>query len=282
MALETGTYISDLVASNPAHSDPLSQTDAHIRLLKQLILATFPNINGQVTITDEQLNALAAGAIPALTTSGNLTVGGTAGITGTLTVGGAASVTGDLAVTGKITGNGSVPTGAIVDFLQSSIPTGWHELNGQAVSRTGATAGLFALYSTTYGVGDGSTTFNLPNFNDRYRRQRGTFAVGVFLEGAVGPHAHTGTTNATGVVGVSISDPGHAHTTQVLTLIGDGGGPPNTGLKAGSGTALTSSTNTTGISASVNIPAQTFTTDNYAAGGETRPVTVVVVTCVKA
>lgn len=46
--------------------------------------------------------------------------------------------------------------------LSASIPTGWMECNGDAINRTTYST-LFALISTTYGVGDGSTTFNLPD-----------------------------------------------------------------------------------------------------------------------
>lgn len=56
--LESATYISDLVASNPLSSDLASTADDHIRLLKSTIKTTFPNINGAVTVTDEQLNAI--------------------------------------------------------------------------------------------------------------------------------------------------------------------------------------------------------------------------------
>lgn len=57
----------------------------------------------------------------------------------------------------------SVPTGAIMQWPTNTPPTGWYLLDGQAVSRTGATAGLYTLFSTTYGAGNGSSTFNLPN-----------------------------------------------------------------------------------------------------------------------
>lgn len=59
-----------------------------------------------------------------------------------------------------------VPTGAVVPFAGSSTPTGWLGCYGQAVSRTTYSA-LFAIISTTYGVGDGSTTFNLPDLRGR-------------------------------------------------------------------------------------------------------------------
>ena len=52
MPLETGTYISDLNASNPVGaSDTKSEGDNHIRLIKSTILATFPNITGAMTLT---------------------------------------------------------------------------------------------------------------------------------------------------------------------------------------------------------------------------------------
>jgi microcystin-dependent protein len=60
MALESGTYIDDLVSSNPPQSDSLSQSAGHLRLLKSVILATFPNITGAVTGTHTELNAVVA------------------------------------------------------------------------------------------------------------------------------------------------------------------------------------------------------------------------------
>ena len=56
MALETGTYINSLVATNPASNDPQSQGDDHIRLTKATLLATFPNITNAVTPTHAELN----------------------------------------------------------------------------------------------------------------------------------------------------------------------------------------------------------------------------------
>jgi hypothetical protein len=56
VALETGTYIDDLVATNPTGSDPKSEGDDHIRLLKSTIKATFPNITAAVTPTHTELN----------------------------------------------------------------------------------------------------------------------------------------------------------------------------------------------------------------------------------
>jgi hypothetical protein len=58
MALETGTFISDLVPTNPVGSDPLAFADDHLRLLKGTIKNTFPNITGAVTKTHTQINAM--------------------------------------------------------------------------------------------------------------------------------------------------------------------------------------------------------------------------------
>lgn len=58
------------------------------------------------------------------------------------------------------------PTGAVVGWPVATAPTGWLLLDGAAISRT-TFAALFALIGTTYGIGDGSTTFNLPNAKGR-------------------------------------------------------------------------------------------------------------------
>ena len=60
-----------------------------------------------------------------------------------------------------------VPTGCVQAFAGQNTPTGWLLCDGSAVSRTGYAA-LFAVIGTTYGTGDGSTTFNLPNLVDKF------------------------------------------------------------------------------------------------------------------
>ena len=58
------------------------------------------------------------------------------------------------------------PAGIVSQFAGSTAPTGWMLCDGTAVSRT-TYASLFAAIGTTYGAGDGSTTFNLPNLRGR-------------------------------------------------------------------------------------------------------------------
>jgi len=58
MALESTTYIDGLVSTNPAGTDPRSQGDDHLRLIKSAIKTTFPSISGEVTATHVELNHL--------------------------------------------------------------------------------------------------------------------------------------------------------------------------------------------------------------------------------
>jgi microcystin-dependent protein len=59
-----------------------------------------------------------------------------------------------------------LPTGIIYWFAGAAVLAGYLECNGQAVSRT-TYPGLFAVFGTTWGAGDGSTTFNLPDLRGR-------------------------------------------------------------------------------------------------------------------
>lgn len=60
----------------------------------------------------------------------------------------------------------AIPTGTVNQYAGSSAPTGWFICDGSAISRT-IYATLFAVVGTTYGSGDGSTTFNLPDLRGR-------------------------------------------------------------------------------------------------------------------
>lgn len=57
MALESATFLASLVAANPASSDAASVGDDHLRLIKSVLLNTFPNLAGEVSATHNQLNA---------------------------------------------------------------------------------------------------------------------------------------------------------------------------------------------------------------------------------
>lgn len=134
------------------------------------------------------------------------------------------------------------PSGMVSPYAGASAPVGWLMCNGAAVSRT-TYAALFAICSTVYGSGDGTTTFNVPNLIDRAPFGAGsTFSVAQ-TGGAANPSLASMVTHTHAVV-----DPGHAHTVGVSgTTNGFGNGAPNMVQNSGS---KTSSTATTGISLS--------------------------------
>ena len=102
-----------------------------------------------------------------------------------------------------------VPTGSVFCMAVATIPSGYKECNGDAVSRT-TFAALFAVIGTQYGTGNGSTTFNLPDLRGEFVRGfdngRGVDSgrsINDPQSSANKSHNHTATT--------AISDPGHFH-----------------------------------------------------------------------
>jgi len=95
-----------------------------------------------------------------------LIVGGTT-VTGTQTLD-ATKLTGNLpAISGaSLTGIVAIEVGTILPWSNSTLPSGYLHCDGSAVSRSTYSA-LFAIISTDYGAGDGSSTFNLPDLQDK-------------------------------------------------------------------------------------------------------------------
>lgn len=115
---------------------------------------------------------------------------------------------------------GRVPVGSAVEYYGSTAPAGWLFAAGQEVSRT-TYAALFAAIGTTYGVGDGSTTFNLPDSRGRVVVGRdnmgGTPANRVTNAGSGITATTLGATGGSQLLqqhnhAASVTDPGHIHT----------------------------------------------------------------------
>lgn len=136
-----------------------------------------------------------------------------------------------------------ISPGTVAHFAASTAPAGWIKANGALISRT-AYAALFAAIGTTYGVGDGSTTFALPDL-------RGEFLRGLDDSRGVDPAR---------VMGSSQNGSNQSHTHL-------GGVETNVGLSPGASSYF--------LANSLNAPSQ-------ASGGtESRPRNVALLACIK-
>ena len=112
---------------------------------------------------------------------------------------------GDLNQSGG-TFSAQIPAGMVQAYAGSAAPTGWLKCNGAAISRT-TYAALFSAIGTTYGSGDGSSTFNVPDLRGEFVRgwddSRGVDSgrsLGSFQADEFKSHTHTfsGVTNSGG------------------------------------------------------------------------------------
>jgi len=215
-------------------------------------------VTGVTSAIQTQLNAKAPLASPALT--GNPTAPTqTAGNNSTRV---ATTAYTDAAVA-AIPAADPFPAGAVAQFAMNTAPSGWLKANGALVSRT-TYATLFTAIGTTFGVGDGSTTFGLPDLRGEFVRgwddARGVDAGRAFGSAqaeAFASHTHTGTTgsggNTNGITGRTVG---------------------------GAGTGE-NSVNTT-VNAVTNSGAHTHSlTINATGGTETRPRNIALLFCIK-
>ena len=170
-----------------------------------------------------------------------------------------------------------LPAGAVQAFAMNIAPSGWFAADGSAVSRT-TYSGLFAAIGTQYGVGDGSTTFNLPDLRGYFLRGAGTnadgTAAGTFgakIVDAYASHNHTLTDPGHAH---SINDPGHNHS---YTFVGTPGNGLGGGAQSGNANNTTGS-KTTGISINSNTTGITIANSGST---ETRPRNIAMLYCIK-
>ena len=160
----------------------------------------------------------------------------------------------------NLTGIEGIPTATVVPWTDSSVPTGFLECNGAAVSRSTYSA-LYAIIGTTYGAGDGVNTFNIPDLQDEV-------VVGKSGTKALASTGGANTVTSTGNVGGSTANAtlttaqlaSHSHS--VPTTNATGGDNANTiqrGANQGAGSKSTNNTGS-GTGHSHNMSA-TFTGD---------------------
>jgi microcystin-dependent protein len=139
---------------------------------------------------------------------------------------------GSAAITLDTSGNASVPSlvppGTVQFYAANTAPAGWVKANGANVNRT-TYADLFTAIGTTFGVGDGSTTFTLPDLRGEFLRGwddgRGIDsgrAFGSAQADALKSHSHTVPVNGSG--------------SSAAQATGDGIGGITTGLTGGTET----------------------------------------------
>lgn len=112
-------------------------------------------------------------------------------------------------------GSGGVPTGTIMPFAGSTVPAGWALCNGAAINRT-AFASLYATIGLTYGSGDGSTSFNIPDLRGRtvfgLDNMGGTAAGRLTVAGGISANNTLGASGGVQTLSLSVANlPAHTH-----------------------------------------------------------------------
>jgi|TARA_E500000318_G_scaffold12514_1_gene11512 microcystin-dependent protein len=143
----------------------------------------------------------------------------------------------------NLTGIEGIPTATIIPWSDSSVPTGFLECNGATVSRS-TYAALFAIVGTTYGAGDGSSTFVLPDLQDNVPLGKsGTKALGstggantVAISGNVGGSTANATLSTAQLASHSHASAGLGPGTKAESGSGFTGASGNNTGSTGSGT----------------------------------------------
>ena len=187
--------------------------------------------------------------------------------------------------------NSLTPPGVINQYAGSSAPLGYLLCDGSEVSRINY-SDLFSVVGTTYGVGDGLNTFNLPNLKGKIPvgldslqsefdtlGKTGGSKTNTLNVNQLPSHTHSGTTDSAGIHTHGITDPGHAHSSNAT------GGTLGLAFSDGNNTVestdfssnelnvwtpplpLTINSNTTGISINNSgAHTHTFTTNSTGSG----------------
>lgn len=165
--------------------------------------------------------------------------------------------------TGRSDSQTLLPPGVIMAYVATGPPAGWIVCDGSAVSRS-TFANLFAVIGTTYGPGDGSTTFNVPDLRGRFMagydpgNSTGRLNIPVpngitaaALSNVGGQQDHSLTQGELPNYNLPYSDPGHAHLSATPSPLGggslytNGSGPINSGSNG-------ASTSVSGVGITIN------------------------------
>jgi microcystin-dependent protein len=161
--------------------------------------------------------------------------------------------------------HGWCPVGTIVMYGGGSAPAGWVLCDGTAYSRTSVYDVLYGVIGTTFGTGDGSTTFNVPDLRQRFPLGKAAAGTGSTLGGTGGAidHTHTGPSHQHSGPSHQHSGPSHTHgvgtyttlasATSITVATGTGKTPSSTSHTHGmSGNSAADGTGNTGAEGTGN------------------------------
>jgi len=165
--LNSEQIVSEVLAA--AHS----AAEAEVNAQNSASAAAASELNAAQAVADAGTAASAAqaSAATAITAEGNAIAANTASQAAASNAQSSATAAAASAsdVQAVIANGGLIPSGAIMAFAMATAPSGWVECDGAAVSRDDY-ADLYAAIGDSYGAGDGSTTFNLPDLRGEFLR----------------------------------------------------------------------------------------------------------------
>jgi microcystin-dependent protein len=167
-----------------------------------------------------------------------------------------------------------VPSGGIMAFAMNSAPSGWLAANGSAVSRT-LYAALFAAIGTTYGAGDGSTTFALPDLRGYFVRGSGTNSDGTASGTFGAKQSHMFQTHEHSASSSAVGD--HTHSTGQTGT----GTRQDAPLSSGTIYIIGAGSTSTGAAGAHNHTITVGSPNSGTTGSETRPSNIAMLYCIK-
>jgi microcystin-dependent protein len=195
MALESASFVSQLNSANPLSTDTVSQADDHLRLIKKVLVDTFPNLSSPVTATAAQLNSpVPAGFI-------GMWSGSIANIPAGWAICNGTSGTPDLrdrfiVGAGSTYAIGNTGGAASVTLTEAQIPSHTHTISSVGVTNTvGAHTHAYTDPGHSHAESavnnfDGSQTLSNGNIGIGGTRQTSVVTTGITIQTA-GDHAHS-------------------------------------------------------------------------------------------
>jgi hypothetical protein len=225
MALETGSFISDLNASNPTSTDLKSQGDDHIRLVKAAVKGTFPNVTGAVTASHTVLNTVSLKANAA-----------------------------DAALTG-------IPTAPTASFGVATTQVATAAFVQTALQALHPVGSIYTSTSST----NPSTSFGFGTWVQFGAGRVLLGVGGSFSAGATGGSNDAVVVSHTHSASSTVTDPGHAHSVSGIggwysggeagSYVGGGSSRSNNTNASATGISVATTVNSTGVSGTnANLP----------------------------